>query len=256
MTTPNNAALIGTQRRPKGTWLPTSMILAVLAASAVATGCSGGAASPSSASPVATRPALPTTTTIDPWKYRPTSTVPAPTTTDPQAESSFTPTPDPNVTVAPVVPGQLAPVPADNATEPWQFIGQLYAPVIGMSVPVHEGITLGLLAKGPGHWPGSAEIGEPGNAILVGHRVSHTQPFLRIDKLVEGDILEFQSTKGGNLTKFKVVFSAAVTDPDSDEGFAEITLPNATKPTLTLDACHPLGKTTQRWVVHAELVTP
>ncbi|MBV8160606.1 MAG: class E sortase, partial [Acidimicrobiia bacterium] len=54
-----------------------------------------------------------------------------------------------------------------------------------------EGVGLDVLANGPGHWPGTAMPGDNGNAVVAGHRVTHTHPFLDIDQLQPGDQVVF-----------------------------------------------------------------
>lgn len=97
-----------------------------------------------------------------------------------------------------------------------------------------------------GHWPGTAQPGQLGNAVFGGHRVSHTKPFRNIDKLQPGDEVTFQTASG--------VFVYAVTS-------TEIVSPNAVwiinptpDATATFFACHPPGSTRQRIVVHLKLI--
>ena len=54
-------------------------------------------------------------------------------------------------------------------------------------VPVLEGTGLDVLARGVGHYPGTAGPGEVGNFALAGHRVTHGQPFGRLLELDPGD---------------------------------------------------------------------
>ena len=67
-------------------------------------------------------------------------------------------------------------------------IGRIEIPKIGVSQPMFEGVGLDVLANGPGHWPGTAMPGDTGNAVVAGHRVTHTHPFLDIDQLNPGDL--------------------------------------------------------------------
>ncbi|MGV9274763.1 class E sortase [Streptomyces griseosporeus] len=59
--------------------------------------------------------------------------------------------------------------------------GAGYQPVIV------EGVSQSDLAKGPGHYPGTAMPGEVGNFAVAGHRTGWGQPFNRLDELVRGD---------------------------------------------------------------------
>lgn len=59
--------------------------------------------------------------------------------------------------------------------------GSGYDPVIV------EGVSQGALAKGPGHYPGTAMPGEIGNFAIAGHRTGWGQPFHRLSDLTKGD---------------------------------------------------------------------
>ncbi|MER5467566.1 class E sortase [Streptomyces sp. NPDC002935] len=50
-----------------------------------------------------------------------------------------------------------------------------------------EGVSQDALAKGPGHYPGTAMPGEIGNFAVAGHRTGWGQPFNRLDQLKRGD---------------------------------------------------------------------
>jgi sortase A len=52
---------------------------------------------------------------------------------------------------------------------------------------VVEGVSRDALAKGPGHYPGTAMPGEIGNFAVAGHRTGWGQPFDRLDRLKRGD---------------------------------------------------------------------
>lgn len=54
-------------------------------------------------------------------------------------------------------------------------------------VPVLEGVSDAVLAKGFGHFVGTAEPGEVGNYALAAHRVTHGQPLRRMPDLRPGD---------------------------------------------------------------------
>ena len=54
-------------------------------------------------------------------------------------------------------------------------------------VPVIEGTTQGILAKGYGHFEDTADPGEVGNYALAAHRVTHGEPLRRMPELRPGD---------------------------------------------------------------------
>ena len=97
----------------------------------------------------------------------------------------------------------IAPPQDQRAPEDLGQIGRIAIPKIGLDAPLHEGIRLTTLDRGPGHWPGSAMPGQVGNVVVAGHRTSHDADFRHIDDLVPGDVVTFTTADG--------VFDYAVT---------------------------------------------
>ena len=54
-------------------------------------------------------------------------------------------------------------------------------------VPVLEGVSTDVLAKGFGHFPSTADPGQVGNFALAAHRVTHGEPLKGMPKLRPGD---------------------------------------------------------------------
>jgi sortase A len=179
----------------------------------------------SSTAPSTTAPAAPRATTTS-------STTPASTTT-------LAPT---TTTIALPVP---APVPDAGTIEPIIELATLEIPKIGISKTMFEGVTLGTLDHGPGHWPGSALPGQIGNMVIAGHRMSHDRPFRDLDLLVPGDEMVLTDATGRHVYR---VVSTEIVDPN-----ALWILDQTPASTATLFACHPKGSTKQRIVVHLEL---
>ena len=124
-------------------------------------------------------------------------------------------------------------------------VGNVRIPVIGVTSPLLRGIGDNVLARGLGLWPGTGKIGQPGNAVIAGHRTSHTRPLRDIHKLKKGDSIFFTTPQG--VAEYRVTKS-------------QIVKPNAmwiTRPTkastITLFACHPPHSIAYRWVVFAKL---
>lgn len=69
----------------------------------------------------------------------------------------------------------------------------LEIPKIGLTVPINDGVTQDVLAKGVGLFlktgPGKVTIGpgDVGNYALAGHRITHGQPFADMPSLRPGD---------------------------------------------------------------------
>jgi sortase A len=132
------------------------------------------------------------------------------------------------------------------ADEPLVEIGTIEIPKIGLRHRLFHGITLGTIDHGPAHWPGSAYPGQLGNAVFAGHRVTHSQPFRHIDRLVPGDEVIF--VVNGNRSVYRVTGHEVVTP-------AATWIANPTpSATATLFACHPPGSAKFRYVVRLALV--
>jgi sortase A len=136
-----------------------------------------------------------------------------------------------------------------RAPTPEVIHGTLELPTIGVEQPLHEGVTLTAIDRGPSHWPGTAMPGEVGNVVVAGHRVTHTRPFYDMDLLQPGDPLVFRMNDGTTWT-YELVRT-------------EIVAPNAMEivnqtpeRTATLFACHPKHSAAQRIVGHFRLASP
>jgi sortase A len=154
------------------------------------------------------------------------------------------PTPTSRPAAAPAPRTKPTPPPVnERAKVPIVKIGEIRIPKIGLVHPVYEGVTLTVVDKGPGHWPGSAVPGQLGNATFAGHRVTHSHPFRNVDKLVAGDEIIFVMPNGTftyKMTKQEIVkpTDTWIVNPTQDA-------------TLTLFACHPPGSAAKRIVIRA-----
>jgi sortase A len=180
--------------------------------------------------------ALPTTTT---------TTSSTTTTTLPPTTTTTTAPPDtPTVSAA----GPVA-VPRNSyAAEPIKVIGRIEIPKLGLDTTLGEGVTLHNIDRNPSHWPGTALPGQPGNVVVMGHRVTHTRPFRHIDDLRPGDEVFF--TVGGVRWRY-IMAGSQVVRPSQTEIVRQT--PDATG---TLFACHPPGSARYRYVVHLKLAQP
>lgn len=64
-------------------------------------------------------------------------------------------------------------------------------------VPVYAGVSTDVLARGFGHFTGSADPGQIGNYALAAHRVTHGQPLRDMPELRPGDKIDVE-TKDAN----------------------------------------------------------
>ncbi len=101
------------------------------------------------------------------------------------------------------------------------------------------------LDRGVGHVHGTGWPGAPGNVVLAGHRVTFEHPFLHIDQLVPGDLIEVETPDriaDYRMTGFTIVTPdrVDVMDPTPDG-------------TVTLISCHPPHSAEFRYIVKGTL---
>ena len=151
---------------------------------------------------------------------------------------------------APPAPDTTLPSPEDvpdpGVVLPIQVIGRIRIPKIGLDADLRDQITQESIDLGPSHWPGTAMPGAYGNAVIAGHRNSHSAPFHDAAKLRPGDAITLIGHDGRSFTY--TITDMFVVDPSA----VWITEQTPGR-TLTLFTCHPLGSSAQRLVVRATL---
>lgn len=125
-------------------------------------------------------------------------------------------------------------------------LGRIQIPALDLDWAVVEGTSAAELRKGPGHIPGTSLPGQPGNAVLSGHRTTYGAPFHRLDELEPGDDIVVETTIGTH--RYEVVSSMVVTPRDT------WVVNGRDGAWLTLTTCHPKYSSRQRLVVFAALV--
>ncbi len=111
---------------------------------------------------------------------------------------------------------------------------------------VVHGVRSADLRNGAGHMPSTALPGQPGNAVISGHRTTWGQPFHELDALDPGDRIEVETALGTHIYAVREIRIVKPTDvwvADPREGAW-----------LTLTTCHPKFSARQRLVIAAELV--
>ena len=149
--------------------------------------------------------------------------------------------PRPNKVIIP--PAELF---TEEPPEPGTAFAELRIPSIEVKEVVFEGVDVPTLQLGPGHMPWTPLPGQPGNAVMSGHRTTYGAPFNRIDELAPGDKIVVISAVGRHVYRVRETLVVEptdiwVTDPRSG-GW------------LTLTTCHPEFSAQQRYIVHAEMV--
>ena len=218
-----------------------AMVLALLLIAVVLAGCgdnSGQTADTVSTSAPTTSRASTTTSSL------PATTTQPPTTTSTTIAVTTTSEAIAVTTTSEALPQPLA-APDARAPEPIIELGTIEMPSLGVSKSLFEGVSLTVLDHGPGHWPGTAMPGHLGNVVIGGHRTSYDRPFRHIDQLRPGDDVILTTAEGRFV--YKVTFTEVVT-PE-----AMWIIDQTAAYTATLFACHPVGSTKERIVVHLEL---
>lgn len=151
------------------------------------------------------------------------------------------PTEEPSEPSVPEAPA-LQPEPAVGEGEPF---GTISIPSIGVEQVLFGGVTPETLQLGPGHIPWTVLPGQPGNAVLSGHRVTYGRPFHDLDLLDEGDVISVETAIGVHEYTVRDMFVVSPTD-------VWVTDPRRGA-WLTLTTCNPKHSARERLIVVAEL---
>ncbi len=124
-------------------------------------------------------------------------------------------------------------------------VALLQIPALGISQFVVEGTGTDDLAKGPGHYSGTAAPGQGGNVAIAGHRTTHGAPFNQLGNLKPGDPIYLTDLAAQRLT-YIVAFPPFPVDP-SNVSVLNYFGDNR----LTLTTCNPPYSAAQRLIVVA-----
>jgi sortase A len=148
-------------------------------------------------------------------------------------------------------PEPVAPVPTElvpeDAPAPGQPVGRIVAEEIDLDWMIVEGVWPGHLRDGPGHMPGTPLPGQPGNAVLSGHRTTNGAPFGDLDVLETGDLIQVETLIGWHT--YEVVESKIVAPADLS------VIEHRDGAYLTLTTCHPKFSARQRLIVVGSLIS-
>lgn len=125
-------------------------------------------------------------------------------------------------------------------------VARLRIPRIRLDEVVVEGVGDDELNAGPGHLPGSALPGMPGNAVISAHRDRH---FSHLDALQLGDTI---STETGQSSGLWVIVARRIVDRNAPALF------KSSEPQLTLTTCWPVryfGTAPDRLILTAKPVS-
>ncbi len=136
---------------------------------------------------------------------------------------------------------------AEPAAPEGHPIGLLTISRIDLEAVLFEGVDRKTLKQGPGHMPWTPLPGQPGNAVVSGHRTTYGRPFYDLDQLALGDQIEIETAIGISVYEVRMIDIVAPTDVYVTEP-----IPGAW---LTLTTCHPRFSAAERLVIQAELVS-
>jgi sortase A len=137
---------------------------------------------------------------------------------------------------------QTVPTPAEGSP-----VAQIQIPTIGLNEYVVSGTAESDLAKGPGHYIGTAAPGQAGNVAIAGHRTTNGAPFNRLGQLAVGNQIYLTTLSGQHLTYIVSQAPQAVAPNDV------AVLDNFGDNRITLTTCNPEYSSAQRLVVVGEL---
>lgn len=161
------------------------------------------------------------------------------------AELTAAPAPAPSGPGQPGEPSQVA------SYRPGSGIAEMTIPRLGKDWRwiVVEGVDTDDIAKGPGHFPGTAGPGQLGNFAVAGHRATNGEPFAYLDAVVPGDHVVVRTAEGWfvytvTLTQIVPPTRTDVIDPvpGQPDGVVNQSL-------ITLVTCHPRWGSSERLIV-------
>ncbi|MGH8912812.1 MAG: sortase [Acidimicrobiia bacterium] len=157
--------------------------------------------------------------------------------------------PDTTDTTAPGTPTTTLPrvdYIREEAGEEGSTLGRLVIPSLEVDEVTFEGVSRETLKMGPGHMPGTPVPGQPGNAVLSGHRTTYGRPFYDLDQLEAGDRIEVETATGLHVYEVR---RSVIVEPDDVWVIEPIA-----GAWLTLTTCHPQFSAAERLIIQAELV--
>lgn len=146
----------------------------------------------------------------------------------------------------PELPPSIVDFTPETPPETGEAFAFIRIPKIEVDQVVFAGTDTRTLRSGPGHMKGTPVPGQPGNAVISGHRTTYGSPFHNLDLLQAGDRIEVETFSGTHVYEVRELQIVQPTDVwvthHRDGGW------------LTLTTCHPKFSARERLIVFAELV--
>jgi len=153
--------------------------------------------------------------------------------------------------------GAAAPAPIASDLPSGSTLGVIRIPRLGddWSWVMVEGVSDDDIAKGPGHFPGTAMPGQVGNFAVAGHRATHGEPFAHLDEVRKGDEVSIETVNG---TYTYVVDGSKIVDPTAVGVIDAVPGKPGAKPKkalITLVTCNPRWGSTERMIISGHLTS-
>jgi sortase A len=153
--------------------------------------------------------------------------------------------------------GKAKPAPIASDLPSGSTLGVIRIPRLGddWSWVMVEGVTDDDIAKGPGHFPGTAMPGQIGNFAVAGHRATHGEPFAHLDEVRKGDEVSIETVNG---TYTYVVDGSKIVDPTAVGVIDPVPGKPGAKPKkalITLVTCNPRWGSTERMIISGHLTS-
>jgi sortase A len=116
-----------------------------------------------------------------------------------------------------------------------QPVGVLAIPALGINQAVVEGVGSSQTVSGPGHVPGTAGLGQRGNAAVVGRNAGYGGVFGRLSQLKRGDRVLTATTEGQSIYVVRRVTAVTIGSAASTSGAAPT---SGTAPTVSLETLY------------------
>jgi sortase A len=97
-------------------------------------------------------------------------------------------------------------------------VGVLAIPALGINQAVVEGVGSSQTVSGPGHVPGTAGLGQPGNAAVVGRSAGYGGVFGRLNQLKPGDRVLTATIEGQSIYVVRRVARVTLGGPSAAAG--------------------------------------
>jgi LPXTG-site transpeptidase (sortase) family protein len=141
---------------------------------------------------------------------------------------------------------------------------RIIIPSLGLDLPViyveqrnedafQEGLKMGIV-----HYPGTAEIGQPGNPYIFGHSSDYPwaggeykTALATLPKIEKGELI-IATDREGEVFRYEVK-ETKIINPDETEYLSQY---ENKKRMLTLQTSYPVGTALKRFIVIAELLSP